>query len=72
MSKSVLIEYGRDVDGYGKGERFAIASAAKAKELHPNARIVSHEDGSDYEETRPRAEVKADADKPAKGAEVKG
>lgn len=52
MSKPVLIEYTKAVAGYGKGERFVVSSAAAARSVHPDAKIVSYEDNSPFKETK--------------------
>jgi len=50
----VIIEYQKDVPGtaytpaHVPGERFTIASAAKAKMLHPDAAIIGYEDGAAF------------------------
>ncbi|MEJ7901847.1 MAG: hypothetical protein WKF63_08350 [Thermomicrobiales bacterium] len=62
-NKPVVIEFKRDRDGYGKGERFVVASFAKAEELYPGAMVVSYEDGTPFEKPKPSA--------PAAGVDTK-
>ncbi len=59
-ARPVYVEYTK---GERKGERFVVASAARAKELHPDATIMHYEDtpGEKYEE--PKAATKADKQK---------
>jgi len=54
-NKPVVIEFKRDRDGYGKGERFVVASQAKAEELYPGATVISYEDGTPFEKPKPSA-----------------
>ena len=58
MSKPVLIEYPKT------GARYVVTSAAAAAKAHPDARIVSYEDGDPYEEPK--------VEKPAKAADKDG
>lgn len=46
MTKPVLIEYTK---GDLKGATYVVPSAAKAASVHPDAKIVSYEDGTPYE-----------------------
>lgn len=72
MTKPVLIEFRKARDGYGEGERFVVQSLAKAQDLYPGATVIGHEDGSPLPDPKPRAEAKADAEKPAEGGGAKG
>lgn len=51
MTKPVLIEY-------PDGQRYGVSSAAAAAKVHPNAKIVSYEDGEPFEEPKPRPKRK--------------
>lgn len=61
-NKPVVIEFKRDHAGYGKGERFVVASQAKAEELYPGATVLAYEDGSPIEKSKSTSNrpVKAD------------
>jgi hypothetical protein len=61
MTKPVLIEYPKS------GERYAVVSAAAAAKHHPDARILSYEDGTPYEAPRPRPARKRPSRAKAKG-----
>lgn len=63
MTKPVLIEYTK---GDLKGATYVVTSAAKAASEHPDAKIVSYEDGSPYEPPASKS-----ADEPAKADKSK-
>ncbi len=68
-NKPVVIEFKRDQDGYGKGERFVVKSAEAAQQLYPGATVVSYEDGAPIETPKssaPAAAPAAKATEPAK------
>lgn len=49
MEKAVLVRYDEDSDGYPAGAMVEVVTAARAREVHPNARIIRYADGSAYE-----------------------
>lgn len=51
MTKPVIIEY-------QDGQTYAVTSAAKAKSVHPDAKIVRYEDGTPYEEPKSASSAK--------------
>lgn len=68
MTKPVLIRYARDVaakDGrraFTAGEEYVVPSADDAARVHPDAKIVGHEDGTPIQ----KAAAKESHDKAAK------
>ncbi len=61
MTKPVLIEYPKT------GERYAVVSPAAAAKYHPDAKILSYEDGSPYEAPKPQLTRKRPSRAKAKG-----
>jgi hypothetical protein len=55
-----VIEFSRDIPAAGtrraflRGERYVVVSAEAARELYPEARIVSYEDGTPYDDDHDR------------------
>lgn len=66
MTKPVVIEYTKATGDYGKGERFVVSSAAAARSVHPDAKILSYESGEPLKETKAEAPRDAEAAPDAK------
>ncbi len=66
MSNPLLVRYTKDLkpnedhpSGMRKGQEFEVATAALANKVHPDAKIVGHMDGTDYEAPVAAEEPKA-------------
>lgn len=66
MTKPIRIRLTKDSGSWEKGTELGVASEAVANRLYPDHEVVSHVDGSTYEEPAAASSEASADEKPAK------